>query len=618
MVFGNAVDPGSAQFLSQLTLDTSCVHTGTSLQVILLAAGDTSCTPPVLGPVNDECAGAVDINAAFGGTVNVVQAIGPYDNTLATTSSLDPTLGFECFGEPDGTGTGPELNNTLWFTFTGDGETYAVESGTCNGVINYISDGDTQFGLYTGSCGNFTPVACNEDGPSATATTYPAGLTIATTQGTVYYLMVDGFSFQGAISTGEFCLLVKKLTSIGCNDPSLTAGNESQSSSSVCFGDTVNFTTDAVIAPVVGAVSGFSWVISNADISGTHNPLDPATFVASYGFLTSAPAISSLDFVNDTTFLSPGTYYWTPLVFGNAVDASGTAQFLSQLTLDTACIHTGTSLMVTLLAPGDTSCIPPVPGPVNDECVGAIDINASFGGALNVVQSSGPYDNTLATTSASEPTTGFECFGEPNGSGSAPEINNTLWFTFTGDGATYLVESGTCNGVVNYISDGDTQFGLYTGACGSLSPLACNEDGPSATATVYPAGLTIATTAGTVYYLMVDGFNFQGALSQGEYCILVKKLFGVGIAETISTNAGLSVYPSPATDKVNIQFTSGAKGNTELKITDITGREVRKSAIVSTPGANTISVDVKSLANGVYWVSVNDDQGTRTVKFLKK
>ncbi|MBL0048493.1 MAG: choice-of-anchor J domain-containing protein [Bacteroidetes bacterium] len=442
---------------------------------------------------NDECAGATDINAAFGGTINTVQAIGPYDNTSASTSASDPTVGFECFGEPDGTGTGPELNNTLWFTFTGDGSTYLIESGTCNGVTNYISDGDTQFGLYTGSCGNFTAVDCNEDGPSATATEYPAGLTVATTPGTVYYLMVDGFSFQGTVSIGEFCLLVKKLQAVTCNDPQITAGSVTQNTGSLCFGDTVSLSSSAPFAPNGSGVNGFSWVVTNADISGTHNPLDPATFVASYGFLTTAPTVSNLTFINDTTFLTPGTYYWTPVVFGNAVDP-GSAQFLSQLTLDTSCVHTGTSLQVILLAVGDTSCNPPVLGPVNDECAGAVDINAAFGGTLNVVQAIGPYDNTLATTSALDPTLGFECFGEPDGTGTGPELNNTLWFTFTGDGSTYLIESGTCNGVTNYISDGDTQFGLYTGSCGNFTAVDCNEDGPSATATEYPAGLTVATT----------------------------------------------------------------------------------------------------------------------------
>ena len=48
---------------------------------------------------------------------------------------------------------------------------------TCAGVTDPIDDGDTQIAIYTGTCGNLTPVACNEDGPNATTTYYPAGLT---------------------------------------------------------------------------------------------------------------------------------------------------------------------------------------------------------------------------------------------------------------------------------------------------------------------------------------------------------------------------------------------------------------------------------------------------------
>lgn len=306
----------------------------------------------------DDCLGATDINSVFGGVVGTTNNIGPFDNTTATTNAGDPTVGWECFGEPDGSGSAPELNNTLWFTFTGDGSNYFVESGSCAGVTNYISDGDTQFALYTGSCGSLTPVKCNEDGPNATANTYPAGFSFSTTAGTQYYLMVDGFSLNGAVATGEFCLLVTKQTTVACADPSITVGTVAANVTDLCFGDTLLVTATGAVTPNTGDYYGVSWIISSADISASTDPLNDPALIATYTFTSPAPAVSTRSFINDgtSTFLPPGaTYFWTPIVFGNAT-AAAAPQFLSDLTLDNACIVLGPSLQVNVLVDGDPLC----------------------------------------------------------------------------------------------------------------------------------------------------------------------------------------------------------------------------------------------------------------------
>jgi len=318
---------------------------------------DVALTGGAIVYTNDDCQGATDINSVFGGAVGTTNNIGPFDNTTATSSG-DPSTGWECFGEPDGSGTAPELNNTLWFTFTGDGSNYFVESGNCAGVTNYISDGDTQFALYTGSCGSLTPVKCNEDGPNATATTYPAGFSFSTTVGTQYYLMVDGFSFQGAVATGEFCLKVTKQTTVGCADPSITVGTVAANVTDLCFGDTLFVTATGAVTPNTGDYFGISWIISSADISASTDPLNDPALLATYTFTSPAPAVSTRQFVNDGTvaFLAPGaTYFWTPIVFGNAT-AAAAPQFLSDLTLDNACIVLGPSLQVNVLVDGDPLC----------------------------------------------------------------------------------------------------------------------------------------------------------------------------------------------------------------------------------------------------------------------
>lgn len=158
-----------------------------------------------------------------------------------------------------------------------------------------------------------------------------------------------------------------------------------------------------------------------------------------------------------------------------------------------------------------------------DLCTDAIDINGQFGQAPGEVQTSGPYDNTNATTDDSDPDFGWECFGEPTGAGGAPSLERTLWFTFEGDGNSYFIEAPACGD--DPIDDGDTQFVIYAGSnCDSLEAVLCNEDGPNAmSGGPFPAGDTLQTEAGVTYYIMVDGFG-PDFPADGEFCVEVTQL----------------------------------------------------------------------------------------------
>lgn len=155
-------------------------------------------------PVNDDCLAAISLDELMGGEVSVAMNSQQFTNEGATVADNDPTAGWDCFGEPDGTGTEPTLDNNVWFSFTGDGHSYFIETNNCDGTAeNYIPFGDTQIAVYQGICGLFAmPYACNEDSPNATSNHYPAGVTIETVPGQSYLLMIDGFG--GA--AGDFCI----------------------------------------------------------------------------------------------------------------------------------------------------------------------------------------------------------------------------------------------------------------------------------------------------------------------------------------------------------------------------------------------------------------------------
>jgi len=173
-------------------------------------------------------------------------------------------------------------------------------------------------------------------------------------------------------------------------------------------------------------------------------------------------------------------------------------------------------------------------------CTQALSLTPLQGGGLGVPQLSPPFTNVNATVEASDPSTGYECFGE-----ATPTLDNSTWFTFTGDGSTYFIETVQCN-ATDYIDDGNTQIALYSGDCMSLTPIGCNENGPTSTATDFKAGINVATEDGVDYYLLVDGFD--GA--DGEFCLQFTE--GGFITEC---SAGNLVNPGVRTIGIGATFT---------------------------------------------------------------
>ena len=409
-------------------------------------------TPTVIpGLSYDTCANALGIDTMFGGTLNVEMISGPYDNSSATTDATDPLTGWACFGEPNGSASAPELNKTVWFTFIGDGGYYFMESGTCAGVANYIDGGDTQFALYSGNCGSFTPVKCSEDGPNSTNTDFPAGFAFTTQIGVSYYLMVDGFSFLGTVADGEFCLKVTRLPIITCADPSITAGTTTQNKTDFCLIDVDSFIVDVTgaIAPNVGDYAGISIVVSTAPLTSADPNTDPAAIVY-FNFANPAPPVFTRSLPNNNVFITtPGTYYFTPVLFGNATAVVTPAKFLNHLALDTTCIT----------------------------------------------------------------------FGTP---------------------AIYIVHAQT-----------------------------------------------------------------------DPFCT-------VGMSEFLNgKNEGISVYPSPAPENLNIDFISSSENNATLSISDYTGRILISKTIATITGTNKTLMDVSPLTSGLYIVTLTDEKGLRTIRFVK-
>ncbi|MBK6966858.1 MAG: T9SS type A sorting domain-containing protein [Bacteroidales bacterium] len=100
----------------------------------------------------------------------------------------------------------------------------------------------------------------------------------------------------------------------------------------------------------------------------------------------------------------------------------------------------------------------------------------------------------------------------------------------------------------------------------------------------------------------------------------------VGIAEKPfnKTDNNLSVWPNPATDKVEIAFNSEIAGQVQLAVYDLQGRLVKE--LISnniSRGSHTISWDLTGqggsrVVNGVYIARLSDTEQTETIKIVVK
>ncbi len=158
---------------------------------------NTACasTTVTVSPIsNDACANAINIGTSL-----------PYTSAVINNScAIDDFTTSTC--------AGPYKN--VWWTVTGPACVTTLTAITCTGGTNF----DNEMAVFTGSCGSFTEVTCNDDNGAGCTSNY-AGVSWASTPGTVYYISVGSY-FSGG-TTGNLQLNVTGAADV--TPPSLDA-----------------------------------------------------------------------------------------------------------------------------------------------------------------------------------------------------------------------------------------------------------------------------------------------------------------------------------------------------------------------------------------------------------
>ena len=388
-------------------------------------------------------------------------------------------------------------NNTVWYTYT------PATSGTVtvimkrnvgattnlNGWVTFFTTGGTCPSLtltQTGACSN-ADLTIN-DSVIITSTTLTAGIK--------YYIMIDGFS--GAI--GEFCIRltgglpppVVPVNDSVCNAIALTLNGpsdcENTAAATIEANDPTVFScstpNNTVWYTYTPATTGTVDVVMKRKTGATTN------LNAWVGFFTatgSCPALTLVEEFSGTCNNADLTLSDSVIITSGVLTA-GTKYYLMidgfSGAIGEFCIR---------LKDGAAS----VPGPINDTICKAI--------ALTLNGATDCQNTELATIETAEPT--FSC--------STP--NNTVWYTYTP--TTTGPVKITVKKNPTALQDLDAWVSLFTttGTCPSLTltefSTTCNEADLTANDSVII--VTDVLTAGTKYYIMIDGF--AGAV--GGFCI---------------------------------------------------------------------------------------------------
>jgi len=188
--------------------------------------------------------------------------------------------------------------------------------------------------------------------------------------GTAWTLNDDDYHFR-IVTTAS-------TTTINCAD--IAIGDASTDTEFVCLGNTTSFNlADGTVIPQENGINGFRWIVSSADITGSVSPFMDASYLGAFGEVNIVDDIYTPALVNDGTQIPPGTYYFTPVVYGGATGAFPAYDFTN------GCVSTGTSVLVTLLPAlqvlnGTVVSSPEITPPGSN---GSASVNVITGGSEN-------------------------------------------------------------------------------------------------------------------------------------------------------------------------------------------------------------------------------------------
>ncbi|WES96696.1 T9SS type A sorting domain-containing protein [Chryseobacterium arthrosphaerae] len=493
-------------------------------------------------PVHDECSGAIALTVGTDFNSGAITT----NNDNATTGSSTPSCDADAI-------------DNVWF------KAVIPQSGNLTIKLKEVSGSSFYspvVSVYSGTCTSLNEITCNDYGFSPTVLT-------GQTPGETVYISV--WKYDSYADSGEF--------QIAAYDPIPPAHDE-------CSG---------AIALTVGTDFNSGAITTNNDNATTGNstPSCDADAIDNVWFKAVIPQSGNLTIKLKEV---SGSSFYSPVV-------SVYSGFCNSLT-EIICNDSGFSpTALTGQTPGQTVYISvwkyssysgsgdfqiaaydPIP-PANNDCSGATPL--TVGGDFN----SGAIisGNDEATTDGSSP------------SCNSTAINN-VWFTVTVPPSGNLkIETQSDVG-----SDfNDSVITVYSGACGSLTELACDDDSGQGLFSLL--SLTGQTPGETLY---VSVWKYSSFTDSGTFRISAYDESLLSTHEVTDNKKKIMVSPNPFSDVLTISDISDVQS---VSVTDVTGRMIKT---IEKPSS---LLDLRDLKEGLYFVTLKMKDGSvKTIKTIKK
>ena len=84
----------------------------------------------------------------------------------------------------------------------------------------------------------------------------------------------------------------------------------------------------------------------------------------------------------------------------------------------------------------------------------------------------------------------------------------------------------------------------------------------------------------------------------------------------IGSTTKISVYPNPAINELNVNWTNEQTGKAHISITDVTGRMVYESAFDMAAASGNVQLDISNINSGIYFIAIKSESISYTNKLL--
>jgi hypothetical protein len=326
------------------------------------------------------------------------------------------------------------------------------------------------------------------------------------------------------------------------------------------------------LATFTPACIGITQIITNVGYAGEYSNVNLTSGVE-YTFSSSiATDRITIGNVDGTVVLAYGV---TPLTWTSNV--TDVVRFY--LHTDNACGDN------TTFRARNIFCGTPPPAPANDNCANAIALTAGavFADYALTTTSLG------ATSNVSDPLPSCGAFGfATNG--------KDVWYSVVvPEAGTITIETQGNAGLA------DTAIEAYSGTCGALVSISCNDDTTGLFSTLSLTGLTAGET------ILIRAWGYNG--SQGSFVI---SAFDGSLSATSFDNANFTYYPNPVKDVLNLSYVSNIS---KAVVVNLLGQQMITANVNATQG----QLDLSALASGTYLVKITtEDNLEKTIKVIKQ